>query len=100
MTQEQSLQIIRDAFSQVDVERIVVEYDPAVEEDVAKINVSDEQLEAALGQYGFYPRGVAMKVGLAIEVVLSAHEVASEQKDAHEAATASLEIAGSVGPPV
>lgn len=71
MTHEQSLQIIRDAFSHVEVERIVVEYDPVVEEDVAKIYVSDEQPEAALGDDGFYPRGVAMKAGLAIEVVLS-----------------------------
>jgi transcription antitermination factor NusA-like protein len=65
------LQIIRDAFSHVDVERIVVEYDPVAEEDVAKVYVSDDQLDAALGEDGFYPRGVAMKAGLAIEVVLA-----------------------------
>jgi transcription antitermination factor NusA-like protein len=71
MTREQSLQIIRDAFSHVVVERIVVEYDSLVEEDVAKVFVSDDQLDAALGEDGFYPRGVAMKAGLAIEVVLA-----------------------------
>ncbi|QDT71477.1 hypothetical protein [Lacipirellula limnantheis] len=71
MTREQSLHIIREAFSHVDVERIVVEYDPAVEEDVAKVYVSDDQLDAALGDDGFYPRGVAMKAGLAIEVVVA-----------------------------
>ncbi len=71
MTPEQSLQIIRDAFSHVDVERIVVEYDPEVEEDVARVYVSDDQLDAALGEDGSYPRGVAMKAGIAIEVVLS-----------------------------
>lgn len=71
MTREQSLQIIHDAFSHVEVERIVVEYDPAVEEDVAKIYVSDEHLDAAFGVDGFYPRAGAMQAGLAIEVVLS-----------------------------
>jgi transcription antitermination factor NusA-like protein len=71
MTREESLQIIRDAFSHVDVKRIVVEYDPVVEKDVAKIYVRDDQLDAALGEDGFFPRGVAMKVGLTIEVVLS-----------------------------
>jgi transcription antitermination factor NusA-like protein len=70
MTRGQSLQIIRDAFSHVDVKRVIVEYDLEMKEDVAKIYVSDEQLEAALGEDGFYPRGVAMKAGLAIEVVL------------------------------
>ncbi|QDV61128.1 hypothetical protein [Crateriforma conspicua] len=73
MTQEHSLQIIRDAFSHVIVDRIVVEYDPIVEEEVAKIYVADEQLEAALGDDGLYPRTVAMKAGLSIEVTLS-HE--------------------------
>ena len=40
-------------------------------EDVAKIYVRDDQLEAAFGEDGFYPRGVAMNSGLAIEVVLA-----------------------------
>ncbi len=71
MTREESLQIIREAFSHVDVERIVVEYDQAVDEDVAKVYVSDEQLGAALGDDGYYPRGVAMRAGLAIEVLLA-----------------------------
>ncbi len=71
MTREQSIQIIRDAFSHIEVKRIVVEYDPTVEEDVARIYVADAQLEAALGNDEMYPRGVAMKAGLAIEVVLS-----------------------------
>ena len=71
MTREQSMQTIRDAFSHVDVERIVVEYDPMVEEDVAKVYISRDQLDAALGEDGFYPRRVAMKAGLAIEVVLA-----------------------------
>lgn len=69
MTRARSLRIIRDAFAHVAVERIVVEYDPSVEEDVAKIYVRAEHLVAALGADGFYPRGVAMKSGLSIEVV-------------------------------
>lgn len=64
------MQIIRDAFFHV-VERIVVEYDPVIEEDVAKVYVSDDQLDAALGEGGLYPRHVAMKAGLAIEFVLA-----------------------------
>ncbi len=71
MTREQSMQTIRDAFSHVDVERIVVEYDTLVEEDVAKVYVRGDQLNAALGEDGFYPRSVAMKAGLAIEVLLT-----------------------------
>lgn len=71
MTRDQSLRIIREAFSHVDVERIVVEYDPTAEEEVAKVYVSEVQLNAALGNDGFYPRSVAIKAGLVIEVVLS-----------------------------
>jgi hypothetical protein len=71
MTREQSLQIIRDAFSHIEVERIVVEFDPLLEEDVAKVYVKEDELDGALGADGFYPRGVAIKAGLAIEVVLS-----------------------------
>jgi len=71
MTRQQSLQIIRDAFSHVHVDRILVEYDPVVGEDVAKVFVSDDQLDAALGEDGSYPTAVAMKAGLALEIVLS-----------------------------
>jgi transcription antitermination factor NusA-like protein len=71
MTREQSLQIIRDAFSHVEVQRIVVEYDPQVQQDVAKVHVCEDQLDAALGEDGMYPRDVAIEAGLVIEVVLA-----------------------------
>lgn len=71
MAQAESIQIIRDAFSHVEVERIVVEYDRDIQEDVAKIYVAENNLAAALGEDGMYPRRVAMKVGIAIEVELS-----------------------------
>jgi transcription antitermination factor NusA-like protein len=71
MTREKSLQMIRSAFSHVDVDRIVVEYDTVVEEPVARVYVKSDQLDAAFGEDGFYPRRVAMKAGLAIEIVLA-----------------------------
>jgi transcription antitermination factor NusA-like protein len=70
MTRDESLQVIRGAFAHVDVLDIVVEYDPLVEEDVAKVVVRDAQLDDALGENGCHARDAAMRSGIAVEVVL------------------------------
>lgn len=70
MTRDESLQVIRSAFAHVDVLGIVVEYDPLVEEQVAKVIVRDEQLSDALRDNGYHAREAAMRSGLTVEVVV------------------------------
>jgi transcription antitermination factor NusA-like protein len=69
MTREESLQIIRNAFSHVEVLDIVVEDDSMVGGEVAKVVVRDEQLAEALRGNGVHARRAAMESGLNVEVV-------------------------------
>jgi transcription antitermination factor NusA-like protein len=66
------MEVIRKAFSHVEVERIVVEYEPLVDAQVVKIFVRDDQLEAALADNGAIARRAAIDSGMNVEVCLSA----------------------------
>lgn len=70
MNRAESLQIIRDAFSHIEVLAIVVEHEPLVEEEVAKVVVRKDQLEDALRGNGYHPRQAAIRSGMTVEVVL------------------------------
>jgi transcription antitermination factor NusA-like protein len=70
MDREAALRAIRECFSHVEVERIFVEYDPLVEEEIAKVVVRDDQLSEAVRRNGEPARLAAKQSGLAIEVVL------------------------------
>jgi transcription antitermination factor NusA-like protein len=71
MSQDEAIKVIRGAFAHVDVQKIVVEYDPIVQEDVAKVYVSNTQLDEALEDNGAHARRAAMESGLSVEVVMS-----------------------------
>ena len=71
MSQKEAVEIIRKAFADVEVVKIVVEYDSIVGGKVAKVFVRDDQLEAALVENGVIPRRAAIESGLDVEVVLA-----------------------------
>ena len=71
MSHERAVEIVRDNFSHVDVEKLVVEHDPVIGEDVAKVFVLESQLEEALGKDSIHARLAAIRSGLTVEVVLS-----------------------------
>jgi transcription antitermination factor NusA-like protein len=66
-----ALQVIRDCFVHIEVERIVVEHDPLVGGEVARVVVRDDQLGEALRNNGEHARRAAMQSGLDVEVVLA-----------------------------
>ncbi len=71
MDRDAALQVIRECFTHVAVERIVVEYDSLVGGEVAKVVVRDDQLDEALRNNGEHARRAAMQSGLDVEVVLA-----------------------------
>ena len=72
MDRNAALQVIRDCFAHVEVERIVVEHDPLIGGEVAQVVVRDDQLDEALRDNGAHARRAAMQSGLDVEVVLAA----------------------------
>ena len=74
MDHSAALQVIRNCFAHVEVERIFVEYDPLAGGEVAKVVVRDDQLDEALRDNGFYARKAAMSSGLTVEVVLASEQ--------------------------
>jgi hypothetical protein len=82
MTQEQSLQIIPQAFAHIPGALFVVEVNDipdALDELIVKVYVSNDQLEAACGDiYGSIPRQAAISSGMSVEVALF-----SEMKSSH-----------------
>ncbi|NLX97280.1 MAG: hypothetical protein GXY83_13990 [Rhodopirellula sp.] len=64
-----ALKIIRDCFAHVAVVRIVVEHDPLIGGEVAKVAVRDDELAEALRGNGKHARQAAMKSRLDVEVV-------------------------------
>jgi transcription antitermination factor NusA-like protein len=71
MNRDDQIEIIRDAFAHVDVRSITVEYDPIVEEEVARVAVRDDQLSEALRDNGADARRAAINSGIAVEVVVA-----------------------------
>jgi hypothetical protein len=71
MRHKKAVNVIRKAFAHINVENIVVEYDPLVEAEVAKVFVRNDQLPAALRKNGFHARQAAVNSGLSVEVVVS-----------------------------
>lgn len=71
MDRASALEVIRDAFAHVEVERVVVEYDPLVGGEIAKVVVRENQLADALRDNGAHARRAAMQSGLDVEVVLA-----------------------------
>ncbi len=69
MTQDESLQIIRNAFSHIEVVDIVLGYDPLAEGVIAKVVVRDHELTKALRKNGRHARTAAMQSGIDVEVV-------------------------------
>ena len=63
-----ALDIIRDSFAHVVVERVVVEYDPLFGGEVAKVVVREDQLADALRDNGAPARRAAVRSGLDVEV--------------------------------
>lgn len=70
MDRDAVLKVIRGCFAHVEVERIVVEFDPLIGVEIAKVVVRDDQLTEALRGNGEHARQAAMKSGLNVEVVL------------------------------
>ena len=75
MDRASALDIIRDSFAHVVVERIVVEYDPLFGGEVVKVIVRDDQLADALRDNGAHARLAAVRSGLDVEVVLALNTV-------------------------
>ncbi len=71
MDRDAAIQVIRDCFAHVTVERIVVAYDSLVGGEVAKVVVKDDQLAEARRNNGEHARRAAMQSGLDVEVVLA-----------------------------
>jgi transcription antitermination factor NusA-like protein len=68
------METIRNAFAHVDVEAIVIEYDPLIAAEVAKVIVRDDQLSEALRENGLHAKTAAIQSGLHVEVVLERRE--------------------------
>jgi transcription antitermination factor NusA-like protein len=62
--------VIRKALSHVEIEDIIIEYDPLADGDVANVIINEDQLEAALGDGGANARRAAMESGMNVEIVL------------------------------
>ena len=71
MGRDAALQVILECFAHVEVERIVIEYDPLVGGEIAKVVVRGDQLAKALRGDGEQARRAAMQSGLAVEVALA-----------------------------
>ena len=67
---EQAFQQIRAALHPAEIERIVVEFDKDLREEIAKVIVREDQLDLALQNYGLAARQAAMQSGMSVEVVL------------------------------
>jgi transcription antitermination factor NusA-like protein len=70
MEREAALRVIRDCFAHVEVVRIVVEYDPVFDGEVAKVVVREDQIAEALRGNGEHARRAAVGSGLDVEVVV------------------------------
>ena len=71
MTRDQALDEIRNSFSDITIERVVIEYDPALKADIARVFVRVDQLERALEMNGARARRAAMLSGFDVEVLVA-----------------------------
>lgn len=81
MDREDALKVIRAWFAHVDVERIVVPYDPLFGREVAKVVVREDQLAEALRGNGDHARRAAMQSGLDVEVTLASEGTKPAEPD-------------------
>lgn len=69
-----AIKIIRNCFAHVEVVGIVVEHDPLLGGEVAKVVVRDNELAEALRDNGECARLAAMQSGLDVEVILPSEQ--------------------------
>lgn len=65
------LEIIRNGFTDIEIERIFIVHDPLIGGEVAQVVLREDQLEDALRGNGVPARRAAMESGLDVEVVLT-----------------------------
>jgi len=70
MTKGQSLKIVQRSFAHVENARIIIEYDDIAGCEIIKVYVTEDQIDAAIGDNGSIPRRAAIESGMSVEVVL------------------------------
>ncbi len=81
MSKDEMMKVIRLRLAPARISRITFESDEEFGEEIAKVHVTEHQLDAALAGNGLKPRSAAMDSGISVEVVLEEPTAQTEALD-------------------
>lgn len=70
MSQDEMAETIRLQLEPAKITRLLFEHDELAEEVIAKVYVTHDQLDLALGENGVKARSAAMGAGITVEIIL------------------------------